>query len=221
MTIATSGLVFAIHSLDLSKPENTRFQYGSSVFLLSIAAPMAGTCDDATPAMMLATFRPRFLLRLRFGFARRGFVAPRFAAIAFRRAPAREHHVGVLFLARSGHHRGELLERAAVGGAELGREIDVAAELEHAIVVTLEHGLGLLPRELEPLEVFRLVRLERLAVLLLHQRHAEHVDAVALTRAFRIEHEGAGNVVVLLRGAWHRLGSVRRPRVCRRLFSLT
>src|SRR5215831_15745085 len=55
--MTTSGLAFAIHSLDFSKPENTRFQYGSSVFLLSIAAPMAGTCDDVAPAMILATFR--------------------------------------------------------------------------------------------------------------------------------------------------------------------
>src|SRR5215470_3806820 len=53
--IATSGLASLIHSLEFSKPENTRFQYGSSVCLLSIAAPMAGTCDDATPAMILAT----------------------------------------------------------------------------------------------------------------------------------------------------------------------
>ena len=37
-------------------PENTRCQYGSSVCLLSIAAPIAGTWDDETPAMILATF---------------------------------------------------------------------------------------------------------------------------------------------------------------------
>ena len=44
--------------LGLARSRRTpRFQYGSSVFLLSIAAPMAGTCEDATPAMILATFR--------------------------------------------------------------------------------------------------------------------------------------------------------------------
>src|SRR5215471_11627608 len=58
--MATSGLVFAIHSLDFSKPENTRFQYGSSVLPLSSAAPMAGTCDEPTPAMILATAHFRF-----------------------------------------------------------------------------------------------------------------------------------------------------------------
>src|ERR1700722_4123305 len=74
--MTTSGLISAIHSLDLSKPENTRFQYGSSVLPRSIAAPMAGTCDDVTPAMILATFRSCFLATLRcrrargFGFCR-------------------------------------------------------------------------------------------------------------------------------------------------------
>src|SRR5258708_37837033 len=112
--MATSGLVFAIHSFDFSNPAKTRFQYGSSVCLLSIAAPIAGTCDDATPAMILATFGPRFVARPgfgRFGFGRAGFgfcalagrgglagggglVAPRPAAIAFARAAAGEHHVG-------------------------------------------------------------------------------------------------------------------------------
>src|SRR5579863_760301 len=63
--IATSGLVSRIHSCDFSKPENTRFQYGSSVLPLSSAAPMAGTCDEPTPAMILATAYFRFaVLRL-------------------------------------------------------------------------------------------------------------------------------------------------------------
>src|SRR5262245_3347884 len=58
--MATSGLVFAIHRLDFSKPENTRFQYGSSVLPLSSAAPIAGTCDEPTPAMIFATAHFRF-----------------------------------------------------------------------------------------------------------------------------------------------------------------
>src|SRR5215475_10324048 len=104
--IATSGLVSAIHSFDFSKPENTRFQYGSSVCLLSIAAPMAGTCDDATPAMILATFRPRLAGCLRFGCfrclragdERASPGAAGLAAIAFDRATAVEHHLGVVVL---------------------------------------------------------------------------------------------------------------------------
>src|SRR6476646_1380525 len=66
--MATSGFASAIHCLDFSNPLKTRFQYGSSVRLLSIAAPIAGTCEDATPAMILATFRPRFLAGFGLGF---------------------------------------------------------------------------------------------------------------------------------------------------------
>src|SRR3954471_16486628 len=100
MTMQTSGLACSIHSFDFSKPENTRFQYGSSVCLLSIAAPIAGTWDDATPAMILATAGPRLAARVRFrfglgfafgfGFACRPsrLVRSRSAAIAFHRAPA-------------------------------------------------------------------------------------------------------------------------------------
>src|SRR6202522_2256822 len=58
--MATSGLVSRIQACDFSKPENTRFQYGSSVLPLSIAAPMAGTCDDPIPATILATAYFRF-----------------------------------------------------------------------------------------------------------------------------------------------------------------
>src|ERR1700683_1133846 len=53
--MATSGLVSRIHACDFSKPEKTRFQYGSSVLPLSSAAPIAGTWDEPTPAMILAT----------------------------------------------------------------------------------------------------------------------------------------------------------------------
>src|SRR5215469_18448201 len=52
--IATSGLVSRIQSCDFSKPEKIRFQYGSSVFPLSSATPMAGTCDEPIPATILA-----------------------------------------------------------------------------------------------------------------------------------------------------------------------
>src|SRR5258708_1975521 len=178
--MATSGLVFAIHSFDFSNPAKTRFQYGSSVCLLSIAAPIAGTCDDATPAMILATFRPRFAARLRLGFGGAGFgrlgalVPSGPAAVALDRPAAREHHCGVVLLRGAGHLRGKMPERVTISGAELGGEIDVAAQFKHAVVVALEDGFYLLGRELEGLEVFRLVRLEGLAVRLLHQRHAEH-----------------------------------------------
>jgi hypothetical protein len=123
--------------------------------------------------------------------------APRLAAIAFGGAAAGQHHRGVVVLRRAGHHCGEMPERMPVGRAELGSEIDVAAELEHAVVVALQDRFGLRRREVEFLEVLRLVRLEGLAVLILHQRHAEHVDAEPLARALRVEHDGAGDVVVV------------------------
>src|SRR5467141_2634706 len=114
--MATSGFAFAIHALDFSKPEKTRFQYGSSVCLLSIAAPIAGTCEDATPATILATFRPRFAAALRFGFrfdGLGGLVLPGLAAIAFHRPAALEHHIGVVLLRGPGHDGGEVPERMA------------------------------------------------------------------------------------------------------------
>src|SRR5437868_15295157 len=96
-------------------------------------------------------------------------------------------------------------ERVSIGRTELGREVDVAAKFKHTIIVAVEDRLALVRGEREPLEILRLVRLERLAILLLHQRHAEHVDAVPLPRALRVKHEGAGNIVVIMRCAGHRL----------------
>src|SRR5262245_23344294 len=51
-----SGLRSLIHCLEKSKPSNSGFQYGSCDFLLSHAAPMAGTCDTFTLATILATY---------------------------------------------------------------------------------------------------------------------------------------------------------------------
>src|SRR4029079_7479831 len=150
-----------------------------------------------------------------------GLVLARAAAIAFDRAAATEHHGGVILLRGAGHHGGEMLEGVAVGAAERGGEIDVAAELEHAIVVALEHGLGLLRRQPELLQVFRLVRLEGLPVVVLHQRHAEHVDAEPLARALGVEHERPRDIVIVLLRACHwpspltaaRLLRNRRPKL--------
>src|SRR4051812_9595657 len=89
-------------------------------------------------------------------------------------------------------------ERMTVGRAELGGEIDIATELEHPIVVALEYRVGLFGRKIIFLQILGFVRLEGFAVLVLHQRHAEHVNAVALARAFGIEDEGAGNVLVFV-----------------------
>src|SRR5690242_18957353 len=127
--MTTTGFALAIHSLERSKPSNTRCQYGSPVRWLSIAAQIAGTCYDVTPAMILATV----FLSLAGGFRFRIFrLEPAgFAAVAFNRAAAAQHQVGVILLGRAGHQSGEMLERMAVGRTELGGEVDVAAEFEH------------------------------------------------------------------------------------------
>ena len=92
----------------------------------------------------------------------------------------------------------------AVGGAELGGEIDVAAQFEHAVVIAPEDGVGLLRRQLEPFQIFGFVRLEGLAVVFLHQRHAEHVDAVTLARALLIEDKRPRDIFVIFVFAGHR-----------------
>src|SRR6266404_3301468 len=177
---------------------------------------MAGTCDEVTPAIILATFRSCLLGTLRSragrGFGARpggGFasrlacrrfcgIAPRFAAVALDRTAAGKHHLGIVFLGRARHHGRDVLERMAVGRAQFGGEIDVAAELQHAVVVPLEDGFALLWRQRKAVKIGGLVLLEGLAVLRLHQRHAEHVEVIALARSIRIEHERAGNVIVFL-----------------------
>src|SRR5215212_2953638 len=144
--MTTSGLALRIHSLERSKPSNTRCQYGSLVRWLSIAAPIAGTCDDATPAIILATalFPPAGGFR----FGRLGFLElARPAAVALDRAAAAQHQVGIVLLGRAGHQGGKVLERMAVARPELGREVDVAAELEQAVVLPLEDRLALLGRQ--------------------------------------------------------------------------
>src|SRR5438874_2316943 len=145
----TSGLALRIHSLERSKPSNTRCQYGSPVRWLSIAAPIAGTCDDDTPAMILATAFVS-LAGLRFRLRRFRFLelaGP--AAVALDRAAAAQHQVGVVLLGRAGHQRGEMLERMAVGRTELGGEIDVAAQFQKPVVLALEDRLALLGGERE------------------------------------------------------------------------
>src|SRR6478735_4042856 len=154
----TSGLVFAIHSLERSKPRNTRCQYGSDSRWLSIAAPIAGTCDEVTPAMILATFlsfRLRLCLRLvRLDDAGSSFrIFAGAAAVALDLAAAAQHQVGIVLLGRACHHCCKMLERMAVGRAELGGEIDVAAELEHPVVLALEDRLFLIGGELRKILV--------------------------------------------------------------------
>jgi hypothetical protein len=62
----------------------------------------------------------------------------------------------------------------------------------------LQDRLGLLRRQLELLEIFGLVGLERLAVRSLQQGHAEVVDGIAFSRLIGVENECAGDIFVFL-----------------------
>src|SRR5437879_4783168 len=136
--MTTSGFTWAIHFFDGSYPWNTGAQYGSCVRLLSIATPMAGTCDVATPATILATCVG---------------VPLRLEAISVGRTTALQHHLGVVLLAHARHRRGYLLERQPVGRTELGSEIDIAAELDHAVPVAVQDRLLLFRSHWESGEV--------------------------------------------------------------------
>jgi hypothetical protein len=65
-------------------------------------------------------------------------------AIAFGRAAAAHHHGAVLFFGHAGHGAGHLLEALAVGGADLGQEVDIAAGAHAPVQVARQHGLLLL-----------------------------------------------------------------------------
>src|ERR1700681_2896402 len=125
-----------------------------------MAAPMAGTCEVATPAMILAMVRALPL---------------RLEAVAVWRATTMQHHVGICLLGHPGHRGRELLERHAVSRAELGREVDIAAEFDHPVPITREERLLLVGGHREPLQVAGFVRLEGRAIVRLHERHAELV----------------------------------------------
>src|SRR5215475_11847665 len=155
----TSGLTSAIHCFENSKPLNTGAQYGVSVSPASHAAPMAGTCEQFTLATILAMV---FHLR--------------FASIALDRAAAVQHHLRIFLFCGARHFGGDLRERETVGGENLREEIDIAAELDHAVPVPLQDSLALLLCHRPFLQVLRLVRLELRALLGLHERHAEHVE---------------------------------------------
>src|SRR6516225_623969 len=130
-------------------------------------------------------------------------------APAVGRPPAMEHHLLVVVDVHAGHRGHGLQVAEPVGGEDLRQEVDVAAEVEHRVVVAVEHRLllGLGHRPL--VQVGPLASLEPLPVLGLHQAHAELVQLVALLRALRREHPGAGYVIEL-RGVLRHVASQYR-----------
>src|SRR5256885_4970343 len=116
------------------------------------------------------------------------------AAVAFGRTASAHHHVAVFLFGHAGHGAGHLLEALAVRGADLGQEVDVAARAHAPVEVAGQHGLLLFLAHGPFVQVGTLVGLEALAVLGLHQRHAELVEPVAFAGLLGIKNDGAGHV---------------------------
>src|SRR5690606_143109 len=102
---------------------------------------MAGTCDVVRPAVILA------------------MSVASLAVIALWPASARKHHLCVLLLAHPGHRRGRMLEAQAIGGKDLGEEVDVPAELDHPVVIPIQHRLLLFLGHWPLVEILPLVGL--------------------------------------------------------------
>src|ERR1700683_2921370 len=147
---------------------------------------MAGTCEQAIPATILAIVELLALRRVRIG-------------IALRAAPSRHHHFRVGFLGHARHHARHVLKREAIAKRDFDRVVDIAADFQHAQPIALEHRAPLLGREREPIEIRGLIVLEALAVLRLVERHAEHVQVVADAPAVGVVDVGSGYVVVVMR----------------------
>jgi len=107
-----------------------------------------------------------------------------------------DHHVAILFLAHAGHAPRHLLETLAVGGTDLGQEVDVAAKLDAAVQVARQHRLLLRFGHGPFVQVGALAGLEACAVFGFHQRHAELVQVITLARLFRVEDRRAWHVQV-------------------------
>jgi hypothetical protein len=117
-------------------------------------------------------------------------------AVAFDAAAAGHHHGAVFVLGHAGHGARHLLEALAVGGADLGQEVDVAAGAHAPVEVARQHGLLLLFGHRPLVQVGALVGLEALAVLGLHQAHAELVEPVAFAALLGVEDDRARHVLV-------------------------
>src|SRR3546814_6810634 len=61
--------------------------------------------------------------------------APLYRAVAFWRTAAVVHHIAIFWKAHVGHGRHRFGKADAVGREDLGEEVDVAAKIEHAVVV--------------------------------------------------------------------------------------
>src|SRR5258708_8626257 len=146
---------------------------------------MAGTCDVAMPATILAMLGLRRSLVL--------------GAVALGAAPARQHHLCIRLLRYPGHHAGHILEVKSVAKRNLDGVVDIPPDSQHSQPVALQHRAALLGIEREAIEICGLVLLEAFAILLLVERHAEHVQRVAYAAPFGPIHIFSRNAVVVAR----------------------
>src|SRR5208283_1538568 len=146
---------------------------------------MAGTCEQAIPATILAMFALRSLCSV-------------LVSVALGTAASREHHLRVSLLGHTGHHARHVLKRQTVAECDLDGVVDVAAGFEHAQPIALEHAAALLRRQGKAVEIGRFVVLEAVAVLRLVERHAKHVQGIADAAPLGIVDVGAGYAVVVM-----------------------
>ena len=117
-------------------------------------------------------------------------------AVALGAAPAGDHHVTVLLLAHAGHAAGHLLKTQAVGGAEFGQEVNIAAGAHHPVQVAGPHGGALLLGHRPFGQVGVFVLLEAQAVVGLHQAHAKLVQPIAFAALVGVKNRRAGHVQI-------------------------
>src|SRR3954452_12435395 len=146
--MATSGVCSASHARAGAYPSKSAFQFGSSILPRSIAAPIDGTCDVASPQITSA-------------------IAP----------ASRPHRREAVRLAHAGEYTTQVLHRPAVHHRQLVDVEDAAAEVDHRLPVALQHGALLLVGQAERAAVGGLVGQEPLAVGLGPQAHEQLVHA--------------------------------------------
>src|ERR1700722_4162792 len=130
-------------------------------------------------------------------------------AIAVRTAPARQHHLRVSLLGHAGHHAGHVLKRQPVAEGDLDGVVDVPPDPQHSQPVAFENRAALFGAEREAVEIAGLIFLEALAVVGFVERHAEHVQGIAETAAFRVIDVGPGNAVIVARLGHERISAER------------
>src|SRR5712691_5436960 len=165
MISATSGACCAIQSRAGWYPSNSGFQYASWVLPRSMAAPIEGTCEVASPQIT--------------------------SAIA---AAARCHHGHELLLGHARERAAEELHRPFVHQGQLEDVEDVAAEIEHAHPVAVQHGLLLLRGQVIGVAVRGLVTAEGGPALRGAHGHAQIVEVVPTAALLSVEYVGSRHV---------------------------